>query len=135
MANDIITFEGGGVRQSAMGKGTYKYVPTVALKRISHRYQYGEMKYGATDNFKKGLPTSDCWDSAMRHMIAYMDGDNSEDHLAAAVWNMCAIMEMENNKREFHDIESRQKYSAKQCTPEYYRDLALKQFKSGGDMK
>ena len=94
---ELIKYEGGGVRESAMGKGTYKYVPPVALQRLSHRYQYGEMKYGATDNFKKGLPISNCWDSAMRHLIAYIDGDNREDHLAAVAWNVFCIMEMEKS--------------------------------------
>jgi len=125
---EIINYESGGVRESAIGKGTYKYVPTVALKRLSHRYQYGEMKYGATDNFKKGLPVSNCWDSAMRHLVAYMDGDNSEDHLAAVAWNVFCIMEMEKCHPEMVDIESR---AGQQSTPEYYRDKALAMFKKG----
>lgn len=125
---EIIKYEGGGVRESAIGKGTYKYVPTVALKRLSHRYQYGEMKYGATDNFKKGLPVSNCWDSAMRHLVAYMDGDNTEDHLAAVAWNVFCIMEMEKNHPEMMDLESR---IGKKSTPEYYRDKALALLKKG----
>lgn len=125
---EIINYEGGGVRESAIGKGTYKYVPTVALKRLSHRYQYGEMKYGATDNFKKGLPVSNCWDSAMRHLVAYMDGDNTEDHLAAVAWNVFCIMEMEKSHPEMMDLESR---AGKKSTPEYYRDRALALFKKG----
>lgn len=135
MADSIIQFKDGGVRQSALGKGTFKYVPTVALRRLSHRYQYGEIKYGATDNFKKGLPTSDCWDSAMRHLIAYMEGDNSEDHLAAVIWNACCIMEMECNNREYHDIASRQSIPAKSCSPEFYRDQVLKKYRKGESLK
>lgn len=125
---EVIKYENGGIRESAVGKGTYKYIPTVALKRLSHRYQYGEMKYGATDNFKKGLPVSNCWDSAMRHLIAYMDGDNSEDHLAAVAWNVFCIMEMETHHPEMVDLESR---IGKKSTPEYFRDKALKLFKKG----
>ena len=120
---ELIKYEGGGVRESAMGKGTYKYVPPVALQRLSHRYQYGEMKYGATDNFKKGLPISNCWDSAMRHLIAYIDGDNREDHLAAVAWNVFCIMEMEKSHPEMIDLESR---IGKKTSPEYYRDKAMK---------
>lgn len=125
---DVIEYATGAVRESAMGKGTYKYIPTVGLKRLSHRYQYGELKYGATDNFKKGLPVSNCWDSAMRHLVAYMDGDNSEDHLAAAAWNVLAIMEMEAHHPEMMDLESR---AGKKCTPEYYRDKAFAALKKG----
>ena len=134
--NDIVKYEGGGVRESAMGKGTYKYISAVAMKRLSHRYQYGEMKYGASDNYKKGLPLSNCWDSAMRHMIAYLDGDNSEDHLAAVAWNVFAMMEMEVNNQEYVDIGSRlAAVKAQECTPEYYRDLAMQAFSEGGSMK
>lgn len=135
MVNDVVHFEGGGIRQSALGKGTFKYIPTVALRRLSHRYQYGEIKYGATDNFKKGLPISDCWDSAMRHMVAYLEGDNSEDHMAAVIWNACCIMEMECNNRNFVDIDSRKNIPARKCSPEYYRDLALKCLQKGENLK
>lgn len=133
-AEGVVTFEDGGVRQSAMGKGTYKFIPTIALKRLSHRYQYGEMKYGATDNFKKGLPTSDCWDSAMRHLVAYMDGDNSEDHLAAVAWNVFTIMEMEVNNTKWQDIESRKPFTPIMLDAEAYRDKAMEML-SGGHMK
>ena len=131
MENEVIHYEGGGVRESARGKGTYRFVPAVALKRLSHRYQYGELKYGATDNFKKGLPVSNCWDSAVRHLVAYMDGDNSEDHLAAVAWNVFTIMEMEKKHPEMCDIEARKKVTTRQTTPEYYRDLALKMLEEG----
>ena len=132
MKNEVIHYEGGGVRESAMGKGTYRFTPTVALRRLSMRYQYGELKYGATDNFKKGLPVSNCWDSAMRHLVAYMDGDNSEDHLAAVAWNVFAMMEMEKSHPEMMDIEARQKIPSGKTTPEYYWKLAKEAVKKGG---
>lgn len=121
--SEVIQYAGGAVRESAIGKGTYKYISATAMKRLSHRYQYGEIKYGASDNYKKGLPLSNCWDSAMRHMIAYLDGDNSEDHLAAVAWNVFAMMEMEVRHPEMIDMDSRKCYEFDQCTPEYYRDL------------
>ena len=126
--NEVVQYENGAIRESAVGKGTYKYVPTVALKRLSHRYQYGEMKYGATDNFKKGLPVSNCWDSTIRHLVEYMEGDNSEDHLAAAVWNIFCIMEMEKSHPEMVDIETR---IGKKSSPEFYRDKALALLQKG----
>lgn len=133
--NKVIHYDGGGVRESAMGKGTYRFIPATGLTRVSHRYQYGEMKYGATDNFKKGLPVSNCWDSCMRHLVAYMAGDNREDHLAAVIWNAFAIMEMEDKHPEMMDIEARYSIPQNRCTPEYYRDLALKAFKKQEEMK
>ena len=107
MALKIKQFKGGGVREDVPGKGLYKYMSMTALKRIALRYEYGADKYGASDNYKKGLPISDCWDSAFRHLIDYMDGLNNEDHLAAAAWNIIAMMELEVNNPQWMDIPAR----------------------------
>lgn len=104
---EIKHFKGGGVREANTHKLPYKYMSTIALKRLAGRYLYGQLKYGASDNYKKGLPISDCWDSAMRHLVEYMEGDNSEDHLAAVAWNCFAMMEIEEKRPEFQDIEAR----------------------------
>lgn len=103
-------FDNGAVREKRAGKGLYKYMPPKALMRLADRYEYGAIKYGASDNFKRGLSCEDCWDSAMRHLVKYLDGDNSEDHLAACVWNCFTIMEMEMNNPKYQDIVSRKKY-------------------------
>lgn len=107
---DVVRYEGGGIREDPVGKGMYQYMSMVGLKRLGLRYEYGHRKYGASDNYKAGLPTDKCWNSAFRHLIAYMSGDNSEDHLAACAWNCFAIMEIETNKPEFQTIESRKQY-------------------------
>lgn len=109
----ITAYEGGGVRAEPIGKGYYQYMSMVGLKRLAQRYEYGARKYGASDNYKKGLPCSNCWNSAMRHLVAYMQGDNSEDHLAAVAWNVFAIMEMEVNNPQWQDIECRKRFKGK----------------------
>jgi hypothetical protein len=81
-----------------------------ALTRVSRRYEYGAVKYGNAAAYKDGLPVSDCWDSAMRHLVAYMSGDNSEDHLAACIWNCMAMMYMEEKKPKWQDIPERRKF-------------------------
>lgn len=103
-------FANGAIRERRDGKGMYKYMPPKALMRLADRYEYGARKYGASDNFKKGLSCEDCWDSAVRHLVKYLDGDNSEDHLAACVWNCFTIIEMEMNNPKYQDIASRKKY-------------------------
>lgn len=105
---DIKQYENGGVREQTPGKGIYNSMSMVGLKRLAQRYEYGEVKYGNSDNYKKGIPVSRCFDSTMRHMVAYLSGDNSEDHLAAAAWNIFCMMEMEVNNPEWNDIKSRQ---------------------------
>ena len=41
-------------------------------------------------------------DSAIRHLQRYMMGERDEDHLAAARWNIGAIMHMEEMVRRGH---------------------------------
>lgn len=107
----VVNYSGGGIReQHRVGKGFFKYMPAIALRRLAQRYEYGAIKYGASDNFKKGLPTEDCLDSAFRHLNDYMLGDNSEDHLAACVWNCFTIMEMEVNNPKWQNIATRKKW-------------------------
>lgn len=112
-SKDVRAYEGGSVRHRPLGKGLYRAMPMVALRRLAQRYEYGAIKYGKSEGYKDGLPVSDCWDSAIRHLIEYMDGDNSEDHLAACVWNCFAMMEMEVNNPKWQDIEARKKFKGK----------------------
>lgn len=100
-------YEDGGIREDVPGKGKYQFISTVGLRRLAQRYEYGYRKYGAADNYKKGLPTSECINSAMRHLVNYLEGDNSEDHLAAVAWNVFCVMEMEVKNPKWQDIEVR----------------------------
>lgn len=104
---DVVHFEGGGVRDDSRGRGMFSVISTVGLTRLGQRYEYGHRKYGASDNYKKGLPISGCMDSIMRHWMAYLDGDNSEDHMAAIAWNAFCIMENEVMNPEYQDIPAR----------------------------
>ena len=110
MEFNIKQFEGGGIRENPEGKTAYNNISFIGLKRLAQRCEYGGRKYGVSDNYKAGLPTLDSWNSAFRHLIAYIEGDNSEDHLAACAWNCFAIMECEVNHPEFQNIKSRQRY-------------------------
>ena len=112
-SNNVKAYENGSFRDRPLGKGIYHAMPMIALKRTAQRYEYGQTKYGKSGAYKEGLPVSDSWNSAMRHLIEYMDGDNSEDHLAAVVWNCFCMMEMEVNKPEWQDIPARMKYKGR----------------------
>jgi hypothetical protein len=77
-----------------------------AEDRLAKWYELGAGKY-APRNWEKGISTSRCMDSAKRHINRYMQGLKDEDHLAAAVWNLMAIMHFEAVKPEMQDIPSR----------------------------
>jgi hypothetical protein len=115
MEKNLTVFEGGAHRQSALGRGLFVSMPGIALKRLSQRYEYGKVKYGNDDNFMKGIPVSGCYNSIMRHMIAYAEGDNTEDHLAAIAWNAFTMMYMEVHKSEFNDIPNRADIGPEEC--------------------
>mgnify|MGYP000243423839 CR=1 FL=1 len=97
-------FETGAQRDTGEGKPRMSLIPIEELDRVARHYTTGAAKYGA-NNWKKGMPLSVYYDSAQRHMMKWYFGDKSEDHLAAAVWNILGAMWTEQNKPEMDDRE------------------------------
>lgn len=64
------------------------------LARDARHLENGAKKYGDR-NWEKGQPLSRYYDSAIRHLNKYLMGLRDEDHLAAARWNIAAIMHTE----------------------------------------
>jgi hypothetical protein len=54
----------------------------------------GAKKYGDR-NWEKGLPMSKTLGSLKRHVNKFQQGDRSEDHLAAIMWNSMALIHTE----------------------------------------
>jgi hypothetical protein len=79
-------FETGSVRDSAEGKGRQDLIPMYPLKRLARHYENGAKKYGDR-NWEKGQPLTAFFSSGFRHWTEFWDGENSEDHLSATVWN------------------------------------------------
>jgi len=88
-------FNTGAVRDASEGKGMPSLIPIAALRAVSKRFEDGATKYGR-DNWHKGIPLSRYVDSLYRHLWQYMEGDTSEDHGGAIVWNaMCMVQTKE----------------------------------------
>lgn len=100
-------FETGAVRDMASGKGLMVVMPAAALLRLSKHYEHGAVKYGKF-NWQKGIPVDSFIDSALRHIMKYLDGWDDEDHLAAAAFNILGAMEMEAHKPEMQNIPARE---------------------------
>ena len=80
-----------GARRSTDAAGVrYDLMSTIALRRLAETYAEGAAKYGA-DNWRKGIPSADLLNHAMRHVELYRSGDRSEDHLAHALWNLATL--------------------------------------------
>lgn len=87
------TFSTGAVRDMHAGKGRMDLLPWAAIIEVSKHCENGAKKYGE-HNVNHGIPTHSLLDSAMRHAAKYLDGQDDEDHLLAAAWNLLWAVEM-----------------------------------------
>lgn len=99
-------FESGAVRDMHTGKGRFDLLPMCVLIRLAKHYEDGALKY-SDRNWEKGIPAHSFADSAFRHLVKYMDGQNDEDHLIAAIWNLCGLAWTEEKRPEMMDIPAR----------------------------
>lgn len=96
-------FKSGAVRDTTENKGRFDLISPEMLFRLALWSELGSKKY-SDRNWEKGMPISRCYDSAMRHLVKYLDGWDDEDHLAAVVWNCMAIMHFEKHKPDLQDL-------------------------------
>lgn len=65
---------------------------------VAKHFEEGALKYGE-NNWQKGIPESSYIDSAVRHYLKVLRGDNDEPHDRAFVWNIiCLIWTHANNE-------------------------------------
>ena len=95
-------FDTGAQRDNAEGKHRMSLVPHNALSAVMQRYLAGAETYGE-NNWKLGMKTSVLYDSCMRHLMADWTGDESEDHLGAALWNVMGMIDNRVNRPEMDD--------------------------------
>lgn len=72
----------------------------LAMQGLANRFSLGARKY-SRDNWKLGLPTKQVIDSLLRHIMAYSNGELTDEdggeHVDAIVWN--AVVLSEQSKR------------------------------------
>lgn len=102
-SGDRESFATGAVRDVRAGKGRFDLVPPLPYMRLAQLYERGATKYGDW-NWAKGMPFSRFLDSAERHLISYKAGLRDEDHLAAIVFNVFALMHQEVLAPELDDL-------------------------------
>lgn len=100
------TFNSGAVRDNSEGKGRCDLLPACAILRLAKHFENGAKKYQER-NWELGIPISSYMDSAIRHLMKYLDGQNDEDHLCAAAWNCLCAMWTEEKYPELQDLPTR----------------------------
>ena len=99
-------FSTGAVRDMHAGQGRCDLLPMCVLLRLARHYEAGAFKYDER-NWEKGIACHSFADSALRHLFKYLDGQNDEDHLIAAIWNLCGMAWTEEKHPELMDIPAR----------------------------
>ena len=84
------------------GKPQLDLVPPDFVVALCRVFEYGAKKYGK-DNWKEGLDPAALYNAAMRHMFAWMDGEDVDPesglpHVYHAAWNMLMIQKMEERE-------------------------------------
>lgn len=81
----------GMMRDMGNKKPRPDYISPIALMEVGEHMRLGAIKY-APYNWAKGMSFSDTTGSMFRHMLAWIEGENTENHLAAVIFNaMCLI--------------------------------------------
>ena len=85
-------FPTGARRDKKEGKGRYDLLPFRTIHHLAIHFQKGAAKY-EPNNWRRGIPTHEYVDSALRHISQFMIGSEDENHLISAIWNLCCLYE------------------------------------------
>lgn len=95
-------FASGFHRDSAAGKPRYSLIPRGPLRRVADHYTAGAAAHG-DDNWRLACTPEELLEfkeSAFRHLVEWLSGDDAEDHGAAVVWNVMCGMDLEQRLAE-----------------------------------
>ena len=83
----------------------YDLVPTEGLRRLAETYGEGSLKY-TDDNWHKGMEDKGLINHALAHLVQYRTGDQSEDHLAHALWNLMTTMHFQETRPDLMTLHT-----------------------------
>lgn len=105
-ADATTTFPTGATRSSDAENERFDLITPIGLRRLAESYAEGARKYG-DHNWQRGMPASQMINRALRHIYLWLEGDEEEDHLAHAAWNLLGICHFEEVMPEMIDIPAR----------------------------
>lgn len=112
LSNDILRCIGsfqqsGDVRELAYALSMFDaYEPYTMMLEVAKHFEEGAKKYGEVNgvpNWKLGIPVKCYIDSAVRHYLKWLRGDNDEPHDRSFVWNVLACWWTCIHKPELND--------------------------------
>ena len=77
------------------------------LLEVSIHFEEGAEKYGE-NNWQKGIPAKCYINSAVRHFLKYLRGDDDERHDRAFVWNILCCMWTCKHVPELNDFRQKE---------------------------
>lgn len=86
---ELTKFDTGAVRSADRQNVRYDLISPIGLRRVAETCNEGAVKYDDF-NWEKGMPVHDLLNHAIAHCYLYLSGDDSEDHLGHAAWNLLA---------------------------------------------
>lgn len=81
----------GGVKHD-QGKAPISLIPSVAILGMAQVFAFGAKKYGK-HNFRKGMDHTRVLDAAVRHLLAVMNGEDTDPESGHPHWAhaLCSI--------------------------------------------
>ena len=102
-SGDRTSFSTGAVRDMHFGKGRMDLLPWHGIISVSQLCEEGAIKYGER-NVDRGIPLHSLLDSAARHLAKCIAGQDDEDHLRAAAWNVLWALNQRVTHPELNDM-------------------------------
>ncbi len=99
----------GSQRDTQDDKPRFDLIGVEGLERVAKLMARGAKKYGE-NNWRLGQPSTRYFASMMRHAYQWAMGDDSEDHLAAIVFNAFGIMHIEKHPK-FKTLLDHERYT------------------------
>jgi len=98
-------FVTGSKRDSSEGKPRWDLIPQDLLVHVAKWMEQGAEKYG-DNNWRKGQPKREVYNSMYNHMRKYWAGWTDEDHLSAIIVNAFFLMHVDLNLSDNPDLNN-----------------------------
>lgn len=95
-SGDRVSYPSAAIRESQRGRSRPDLIPVEAISAWGDWMALGAEKY-SDRNWEHGMPLSRYEAGLWRHLVQYMLGDRSEDHLSAVLFNTGCIIHHEQN--------------------------------------